>query len=102
MSVDDMDRFEQKEMKKKRPIKNSWYDWLTDYIPNPIRKTVSGFADKVVSLKSNTQEEYGKQTMYVSGDRPWKLKIQKQREDNIIKSIRSLFKLEKENDRQNK
>ena len=38
VSIDDMDTFEQKEMKKKRPIKNSWYDWLIDYIPNPIKK----------------------------------------------------------------
>ena len=28
-----MDRFEKKEMKKIRPIKNSWYDWLINYIP---------------------------------------------------------------------
>ena len=27
-------------MKKIRPIKKSWYNWLIDYIPEPIRKTV--------------------------------------------------------------
>ena len=26
LSVDDMDKFELNEMKKKRPIKNTWYD----------------------------------------------------------------------------
>ena len=26
VSIDDMDKFEQKEMKKIRPIKNTWYD----------------------------------------------------------------------------
>ena len=33
-----MDRFEQKEMKKKIPTKNSWYDWSINYIPKPIKK----------------------------------------------------------------
>ena len=28
VSTDDMDKFEQKEMKKIRPIKNTWYDWI--------------------------------------------------------------------------
>ena len=28
MSIDDMEKFEQKEMKKIRPIKNIRYDWL--------------------------------------------------------------------------
>ena len=61
MSIDDMDKFEQKEIKKVRPIKNSWYDWLTNYIPEPIRKCEGGFKDKTVSLfKTNTP----KQTMY--------------------------------------
>ena len=37
-SIDDMDKFEQKEMKKIKPIINTWYDWLINYIPEPIRK----------------------------------------------------------------
>ena len=45
VSIDDMDRFEEKEMKKIRPIKNTWYDWLLNYIPEPIRKSVGGFKD---------------------------------------------------------
>ena len=35
-----MDKFEQKEMKKIRAIKNTWYDWLINYIPETIRKCV--------------------------------------------------------------
>ena len=27
-----MDKFEQKEMKRIRPIKNTWYYWLINYI----------------------------------------------------------------------
>ena len=46
-------------MKNKRPIKNTWYD----YIPEPIRKTVGGFKNKVVSLfKTNTLKNYGKKS----------------------------------------
>ena len=43
VSIDDMDKFEQKEMKKIRSIKNSWYDWLINYIPDPIGKSLVGF-----------------------------------------------------------
>ena len=42
-----MDKFEQKEMKKKRPIKNNSYNLLFDFIPKPIRKSVGGFNIKL-------------------------------------------------------
>ena len=46
--IDDMDKFEQKEMSKIRPIK-------TLGIPKPIWKSSSGFKDKVISLfQTNT------------------------------------------------
>ena len=45
-----MDKFEQKEMMKMRPIKNTWYDWLINYTSEPIRKSTGGFKDKIVSL----------------------------------------------------
>ena len=58
MSVDDKDKFEQKEMKKMRPVKNTLYDWLTNYIPELIRKSVGGFKDKFISLfKINTPKQ---------------------------------------------
>ena len=87
-----MDIFEQKEMKKKRPIKSTWYNWLINYIPEPIRKTVGGFKDKVVSLfKTNPSENDSKQTVR-RGKKLSTLKIQKQSDkDNTIKSIRDLF-----------
>ena len=51
-------------MKKIRPIKNNWYDWLFNYIPKPIRKSVGSFKDKFVRLfKTNTS----KQTVYGRG-----------------------------------
>ena len=51
-------------MTKTRPIKNTWYDWLINYIPDPIRKSVGDFKDKIVSLfKTNTPEQtvYGRE-----------------------------------------
>ena len=45
-------------MKKIRPIKNTWYDWLINYIPEPIRKSVGGFI-KFLRLISK-QEVYGR------------------------------------------
>ena len=51
-----MDRFLKKEMKKIRPVKNTWYDWLIDFIPDPIRKILGGFKHTIVSpFKANTQ-----------------------------------------------
>ena len=50
-----MDKFEQKELKKIRSIKNTWCDWLINYSFDPIRKKVGDFKDKIVSLlKTNT------------------------------------------------
>ena len=50
MSIDDMDRLEQKEMKNNRPIRNTWYDWLINYIPEPIRKFFGGFKEEIVGF----------------------------------------------------
>ena len=78
---------------KKRPIKNTWYDWIISYILEPLRKTVGSFKDKVLSfLKTNTL------TIHGTGKNLSKPKIQKQSEENIIKSIWNLFKLKKENE----
>ena len=50
LSIDDMEKFDQKDMDKKRPIKNTWYYWLINCIPEAITKISGGFQDKVVSL----------------------------------------------------
>ena len=34
--IDDMDKFEEKEMIKIRPIKNTLHDWLINYIPTSL------------------------------------------------------------------
>ena len=75
--IEDMDRFEEEELKKIRLIKNTWYDWLITYIPKPIRKSVSVLKDKFVSLfKTNTP----KQTVYGKGQ-----KLSQPRKQNIKK-----------------
>ena len=64
--MDDMDKFEKKETKKIRRIKNTWYDWLTNYIPEPpIIKPSSLFS-------TNTP----KQTVYRRGKKLSKPKTQ--------------------------
>ena len=81
-------------MKKKRPVKDTWQDWLINYTPEPIRKSESDFKDQVVSIfKTNIP----KQTMYGRGKKLSKPKTQKQSVENIIKSIKYLFILKKEN-----
>ena len=37
-------------MKKIRPIKNASYDWLVNYIPEPIRISAGGSKEKGISL----------------------------------------------------
>ena len=76
-----------KKIKKIRPVKNTWYDWLINYIPEPIRKNVGGLKDKVISyFRTNTpkQRVYGKEK-----------KLSKPKAQNKIKNIRNLFKLKK-------
>ena len=43
MPREDMDKFVEKEMNKIRPIKSIWYDWLINYTPEAVRKSVGGF-----------------------------------------------------------
>ena len=57
-----MDKSEEKIMKKMRPTKNNWYDWLINYIPQPIGKNLCSFKDKFIGLfKANTPKQYMKQ-----------------------------------------
>ena len=45
-------------MEKIKSIKNTWYYWLINYIPEPIRKSVDSFKDKVISLfKTSTPKQ---------------------------------------------
>ena len=56
-----MDKFEQKEMKKISPIKNTWYDWLINYFPELIRKRVGCFKDiTIIIFKTNMPRQTGR------------------------------------------
>ena len=63
-----MDKFEQKEMKKKIPTKNVLYDWLTNYIPKSIGKTVSAFKNKVVSFLRQTHRRIIANKVYMAAE----------------------------------
>ena len=63
-------------MKKIRSVRNTWYDWLINYIREHIRKRVGGFKGEIASVfKTNTPE----QTAYGRGK-----KISKPKKQNKI------------------
>ena len=85
-----MDTFGKKEMKKMRPIKNSWYDWLINYIPEPIAKIVGGFKDKIVSLFiTNTP----KKSVYKKKNEK-KTKKQNRKKTFYIRREQKIYKIE--------
>ena len=96
-----MDKLKIKLTKKRTFMKSAWYDWhdwLINYTPETI-KAVGGVKNRIMILcktKDYSQPKLVK-TVYEDGKKPIKLKIQKQSENNIIKNIRNLFKLKKEN-----
>lgn len=98
-----MDRFEEKEIMKKKIIaKNlwyNWYKWLMNYIRKPVKKPWVVLRTIVwVFLKPKIIVKENVKTVYGSGKKPSKLRIQKQsEEENIIKNIKNLFQLKKEN-----
>ena len=91
-----MDKFEKNELSKKKIFtKNTWhdwYDWLINYIPEPMQKTVGGVKDQIMSLYK---------TKFYSKPEPVKILQgggKKQSEENIIKGIRNLYKVKIENE----
>ena len=83
VSIEDIDKFEQEEMKKLMPIKNTSYDWLVNYIPEAIIKILGSSKDKIASFfNTNTP----KQIVYWRGKKLCKPKIQ-----NVINNIRNPF-----------
>ena len=58
VSIYDMDKLKEKEMKKINPIKNTWYNLLINYLPEPIIKSAGCSKDQVISLfKTNTLKQ---------------------------------------------
>ena len=85
-------------MKKRTLIKNTWYDWLVGYIPEPIKNS-RWSEDKIMSLlKKVTQLKIIAtciKNVHGGRKRPRKLKTQRQSEGNIIENIRNLFRPKK-------
>ena len=91
MSIHYTDKFEQKEVNIIRSIKNNTYDWLINYIPEPIKKSGGGFKDKGISLfKKNTP----KQTVHGRGK-----KLRKPKTQNKINRIRNPFIIKKKREK---
>ena len=75
-------------MKKIRPVKNTWYDWLINYIPEPKRKSVGGFKDKIVSLfKTNAPKQtvYGEEAKSKPKTKPKQSKTRNIRNPFVLK-----------------
>ena len=84
-----MDKFEQKEMNEIWSFKSTQYDWLINYIPEHLRKSLGGFKDKIVSLfKTDTL----KQTVYGKEKKLSKSKTQNIRNLFILKKKKKEFK----------
>ena len=102
MSIGDMDKSEQKEMKKIRTIKNTCHDWSTIYIPEPIIKSVGVFKDQFLSIfKVNTSRQSThkrRKKLSKPKTRIEDLFLYKKQEIKyeIIKDIFSLFETEEE------
>ena len=78
ISIDNMDKFGEKQMKRSF-AKSTCYDWLINYIPEPIKKILGDVKDKIMSLfKTNTTEDCIKPThvsnVYGGGKKPSKPK----------------------------
>ena len=78
ISIYHMNKFGGKEMRSF--AKSTRYDWLVNYIPEPIKKTLGNAKDKIMSLfKTNTTEDCIKPTrvsnVYRGEKKPSKPKI---------------------------
>ena len=90
ISINDMDKFEKKELTKKKTFrKNTWYDWydrLISYIPEPMQKTVGRVKDQIVSLfktKDDSEPEPVK-IVYEGGKKLSKPKTQNTRNPFLL------------------
>ena len=89
-----MDKFEEKELIKKRTFtKNTWFDWcdwLINYIPEPIKKTMDGVKDQIMSLFIRIIVNQNMSKLCIQ--------VERNNQKKAIKSVRNIFKLKKENE----
>ena len=101
--MNDIVKFEKKNNKEENIYKNHlvWFKLLVNQLWSwAYKKTVGGTEDRIMSIFKTKDYSQPKLVKTVHGGRkkPRKLKIQELYEDNIIKSIRNLFNLIKENE----
>ena len=77
--IEDMDRFEEEEMKKIRPVKNTLYVWLVNYIPQTYKKK-NCFKNVLKLFYKSFRANAPKQTVYGRGH-----KLSKPRKQNTKK-----------------
>ena len=63
-SIEDMDNLKGNEITKNRPfVKNTWYNCLINFILEPIKETLGGVKDEIMSLfKINRTKDYERLT----------------------------------------
>ena len=73
-----------------RKYSNTWYDWLINYIPDPIRKIIDnfGFKDKIVSFFNTSTP---KQTVHGTGKKLSKPKTQNNLKKTEIIALETLL-----------
>ena len=82
MFVENMDKFGQKKIMKKRPFTEStWYNRLIHHIPESIKKGKCLF-------KTTTTEDYCRDRKEPRKPKIHKQNIEKQSEGNIIKNVK--------------
>ena len=94
-----MDRFVEGEMKKARPIKKTWYDWLIDYILKPISLFKTNTPKQTVYGRRQKLSKPRKQNIkssFISEENKEKIKVR------IIRDIWKLFKTEEEKEERKK
>ena len=82
MSKDDLDNFEEQEMKKIRSIKRNWFDWL-------IKQRVVGKKPKIISVKLKDKIINDIRTLFEKKEKKDKYN-ERIINDRIIKDIRTL------------
>ena len=90
-----MDKFEEKKITKKRIFaKNTWFDWLINYIPKPIQKVC--VKNKILNLfKTSTTKDCSKPKH--DGKKSGKLNNEREAiKDRIIRDIKTLFEQQEE------
>ena len=85
-------------MKKRLHVKNTWYDWLINYVPKSVKDGRWNYRKKYEHFLNKHNQRLSWTSACCEGIKKTKNKKKAIREGYIIKNIRNLFKQRKEND----